>query len=267
MLAIDAVHFDDFIPNWRTPSEVLSVNVLALVTEGQVCYRINGEDFVGERGDFIFIPQSTRRAGDNHPTGPHQKYTVLFRYDKDAVPAIPLLQDKRFVRFKLRNFQYVQSRFERLFKELRSGDNYRSFISPGILQELIGMLARELEKPEVTPMKMKYAQVIKHYLLEHYREPVEIGQLARLIHRSPNYTTSVFREVIGFSPIKYIHQLRIREACSLLLSTDMTIASISGYLGYYDTSYFFRIFKKHTAMTPTDFMIYGKQTDSAQLLT
>ncbi|GGD78575.1 helix-turn-helix domain-containing protein [Paenibacillus nasutitermitis] len=265
MFLVDLVHFDDNIPNWRTKSEVLNVNVLVLVTEGKVSYSINGIDYVGERGDFIFIPHGTRRAGDNHHTGPHQKYTVIFRYDENAVPVIPFLQNKQFVQFKLRNFQYAQRRFERLFEEVCNGGNYLSFICPAILQELIGMLARELEKPEVTPMKMKYAQLIKHYLLDHYREPIEIGQLARLIHRSPNYTTSVFREVIGHSPIKYIHLLRIREACSLLLSTDMTVANISSYLGYYDTSYFFRIFKKHTAMSPTDFMIYGKHTDHAEL--
>lgn len=101
------------------------------------------------------------------------------------------------------------------------------------------MLAREFEQPEVSPMKLKYAQKIQQYLLEHYREQVQIHELASLIRRSPNYTISIYREVTGQSPIRYLHQLRIIEACNLLLNSDMSISSISSYLGYYDTSYFF----------------------------
>ena len=49
------------------------------------------------------------------------------------------------------------------------------------------MLARELEKNELAPSKRNYADTIKSYLLEHYREPIEIDRLAKLIHRSPSY--------------------------------------------------------------------------------
>lgn len=265
MLTIKSVHFDDFIPNWRTHSEVIDYNVLVLVTEGKVSYRIENEDYAGERGDFMFIPYGSRRAGDNHPSGPHQKFTIIFNYEADSMPFIPFLHDKKFVQFKLRKLQYVQRRFERLYEELRQGESFRTFICNGILQELIGFVARELEKPEVTPIKTKYADMIKRYLLDHYREQIEIKDLARLIQRSPNYTIAVFREVIGQSPIKYIHQLRVMEACNLLLNSDMTISNISSYLGYYDTSYFFRIFKKYTSMSPTDFMSHGNQQDAAQL--
>ncbi|MFD1956454.1 helix-turn-helix domain-containing protein [Paenibacillus thailandensis] len=266
MLTIHSAYFDDFIPKWRTHDDELMVNVLILVTEGKVSYLINNEHYVGERGDFIFIPRSSRRTGDNHPSGPHQKHTVLFQYDDTAAASIPFLLDRKVIRFKLRNFQYVLRRFQRLYEELRNGGTYRGLICQGILLELVAVLARELEKPEVAPMKMKYAQIVKRYLIEHYREPIEIEQLARLIHRSPNYTISVFSEVFGHSPIKYVHQLRVMEACNLLLHSDMTIANISEYLGYYDASYFFRVFKKYTSMSPTDFKLYGNPNHTFQVL-
>lgn len=228
-------------------------------------YTINEEEVTADRGDFLYIPKSTRRAGSNHPSGPHQKFTVLFREAGPLSPGIPFLEQKQFVQFKLRNFQYVHRRFERLFEEFRNGGSFRGYICLGILQETIGFLAREMDQPEVTPMRMKYAQTIKKYLLEHYREQIEIDQLARLIRRSPNYTISVFREVLGCSPIKYVHQLRIMEACNLLLTSDMTIVNISSYLGYYDTSYFFRMFKKHTGVSPSEFAANGRQIDRLRL--
>ena len=112
------------------------------------------------------------------------------------------------------------------------------------------MLARELEKNELAPSKRNYADTIKSYLLEHYREPIEIDRLAKLIHRSPSYAAALFKEVYGLSPIRYMHQLRVLEACSLLLHSDMNIAHIAHYLGYYDTSYFYRMFKNTPACRP-----------------
>jgi len=265
MLSLTSVFFDDNIRDWRSHSEIIDFNVLVLVTEGYVCYDIEGITHVGERGDLIFIPHGTRRAGDNHPSGPHQKYTVMMNYNPDAVTSIPFLRERKFVHFKPRRFQYIQRRFAQLFEEFREGELFKSTICLGILQELIGIVARELEKPELTPMKAKYADIIKRYLLDHYREPVEIKKLARLIQRSPNYTTAVFREATGQSPIKYIHQLRVMEACHLLLNSDMSISSIANYLGYYDTSYFFRMFKKYTSMSPTDFMTYGSLEDTSHM--
>ncbi|MFC5648391.1 helix-turn-helix domain-containing protein [Paenibacillus solisilvae] len=265
MIQIISVHFDHYIPNWRTQMEVLGHNVIVLVMEGKVRYEINGEEIVAERGDFLYIPKSTRRCGENLNGSPHQKYTLLFTIEPGMDTGIPFLDQGRFIQFRLANFQYAQRRFERLYEEMRGSKSFRFIICLGIVQELIGILSRELEKPEVTPIKMKYAQIVKHYLLEHYREPIEIEQLARLIHRSPNYTTALFKEVFGHSPIRYMHQLRVLEACNLLLHSDMTIAGISQYLGYYDTSYFFRVFKKYSAMSPSEFITRGSQSDLSQL--
>jgi AraC-like DNA-binding protein len=148
---------------------------------------------------------------------------------------------------------------------MRGDKKHSDFICLGILQELIGLFARELESPTITPIKVKYAKIIERYLIENYRKPIEIDQLAKLIHRSPGYTISVFKEVIGLSPIKYIHQLRVIEACNLLLNTDMTVVAISEYLGYYDPSYFSRTFKKLTSISPKEFIMVGDQVEVSTL--
>ncbi|MFB9326416.1 helix-turn-helix domain-containing protein [Paenibacillus aurantiacus] len=259
MLTIHAVHFDDFIPNWRTHAEVIGYNVLVLVLEGRVCYRIGAREHVGEPGDLLFIPRGTRRAGDNHVSGPHRKYTVLFNDEEDPMSFIPFLRDRQWIRHKPRKLAYIQRRFERLHEEWRLDDPLSAFAGLGILRELISLIARDLERPEVPPIKTRYAEAMQRYLRERYREPVATRDLARLIGRSPNYAIAVFREVTGQTPIAYMHQLRVAEACRLLLNSDMTIASIADYLGYYDPSYFFRVFKKHASMTPSDYVADGNR--------
>ncbi|GLX70521.1 helix-turn-helix domain-containing protein [Paenibacillus glycanilyticus] len=254
MFDLLSVNFDDRITGWRTQSEVLRYHVLVLVTDGKVKYTINSQEVIAERGDFLYIPQSTLRSGDTIPGISHQKYTVLITLKPGINLNIPFLHQGEFIRFRLSNFNYFQHKFMKLFEEMREGRSYASLICTSLTQELIGLLARELEKPEVTPAKMHYAQQVKQYLLEHYRDPVEIDQLGKLIHRSPNYTTALFKEVFGQSPVRYLHHLRMQEACRLLLHSDMTVAEIALYLGYYDSSSFFRMFRKSIGMSPSEFI-------------
>lgn len=256
MYSVLSVHFDNNIPNWKTYNETTYMNILVLVVEGKVCYMINNKKVIAERGDLLYIPKSTKRLGRNDESGPHQKYTILFHFQEEA-EQIPYLKHNHFFKYKIHNFQYLLNRFARLYEEQRGEDAYSSHISEGIFQELLGRIAREMEKPEISPMKMKYAEMISRYIMEHYREPIEINHLANLINRSKNYTSSIFKEVTGQTPIKYMHQLRVKEACNLLINTSMTVAEISDYLGYYDPSYFFRIFKKFVSMSPSDFVAYG----------
>jgi AraC-like DNA-binding protein len=46
-----------------------------------------------------------------------------------------------------------------------------------------------------------------------------------------------------------------------LLNTDFTITEIADYLGFYDTSYFYRMFRKMTSMSPTAFVAQQEKQD------
>lgn len=253
MLSLHSVNNDCFIPNWQTPLEKIPWNVLVIVLEGKVEYIINNKQLVLEPGDIMLIPESSYRSGKNHSHKLHQKYTVLFNL-KEGMEEIPeFLTVEDYTKLRSTNFNYIKHRAEKLFLEIRGNNTYNSFICDGILQELLGGIGRELESSQVNPMKLKYAQTIQQYIVEHYRETIDINQLAKLIHRSPNYTISVFKEITGYTPIQYIHHLRIMEGCSLLLATDMTIDNLSNYLGYYDASYFSRMFKKFISILPKEY--------------
>ncbi|NGP45369.1 AraC family transcriptional regulator [Bacillaceae bacterium SIJ1] len=253
MLTIKSVHFDDFIPNWLTRKEHIDYHILIFVTKGKNIYEIEDQLHTASEGEIIFFPKNTFRAGYNHPSGPHQKYAILFEVNMDTMKQIPFLEKETFVHHKVHHFQFFHRAFEKIYKESQNNAPFSSHICLGVFIELIGKIAREIEKPEVVPIKAQYVDKIRRFLLEHYREAIQTEELAKLIQRSPNYTSTLFREVVGQTPIQYMHQLRVKEACSLLANSDMTIANISFYLGYYDTSYFFRMFKKHIGVSPSEY--------------
>ncbi|MCY9662245.1 AraC family transcriptional regulator [Paenibacillus chondroitinus] len=264
MLSLLSVHFDNRIPNWRTNLMLLNHNVLVLMIEGKIKYTINDRTVIGEKGELLFLPINTLRTGENHE-GEHQKFTVLFNHSEEDSEELPIFRKGQFIKCKIRNFEYFKHRFEKLYLEVIGDGKFNRYLVSGILQELVGMAAREFELVEAAPIKLKLANELQKYMVAHYRQPVQIDELASLIHRSSNYTISMFREVMGVSPIQYIHLLRMKEACNLLTNSDLSISEISNYLGYYDHSYFFRIFKKYTSMSPTAYKLSGVYPPSLQL--
>ncbi|MBQ2118450.1 MAG: helix-turn-helix domain-containing protein, partial [Clostridia bacterium] len=63
----------------------------------------------------------------------------------------------------------------------------------------------------------------------------------------------------GLSPSEYRNRLRVRKAQELLSSSLWTTDLIAETLGFYDTSHFYRIYKKYTGKTPKQAEHAGKE--------
>ena len=91
------------------------------------------------------------------------------------------------------------------------------------------------------------------YISEHYSEDLAITDLATRYGMSANYFSSVFKTETSESPVNYITDLRMKRAQELLKDTTLSVADIARRVGYEDSQYFFRVFKKHTGVTPLSF--------------
>jgi transcriptional regulator GlxA family with amidase domain len=60
-----------------------------------------------------------------------------------------------------------------------------------------------------------------------------------------------FRKATGITPISYVQHLRVEDAKSFLETTSTPIDEISWKIGYEDPSFFRRIFKRITGLTPS----------------
>jgi AraC-like DNA-binding protein len=64
---------------------------------------------------------------------------------------------------------------------------------------------------------------------------------------------AIFTQCMGMPPVRYILELRLRYACQLLESTDMSIKEISALSGYSDPHFFSKQFKKYIGVSPRDY--------------
>ena len=91
------------------------------------------------------------------------------------------------------------------------------------------------------------------YLEAHYNEDIAINELAERYGMSPNYFSSLFKKEKQQSTVNYLIELRIRKAGDYLEHTEMSVADIARTVGYEDSQYFFRVFKKATGQTPLQY--------------
>lgn len=92
------------------------------------------------------------------------------------------------------------------------------------------------------------------YIDEHYRDPINICDLAAQFYISPSHLSRQFKALYGCTPIQYLIDLRISQACKLLKENpDMEAKTVSTLVGYNDQFHFSKIFKKHTGCTPSDY--------------
>lgn len=102
-----------------------------------------------------------------------------------------------------------------------------------------------------------------HFIREHYAEPLSLTELAKHFHFNPSYLSSYFtsHNKEGFS--EYLNKIRVEKAAELLQDDSSSISEISGMVGYSDHSYFTKVFKKLTGLSPSHYrkQYTGKKRD------
>lgn len=91
---------------------------------------------------------------------------------------------------------------------------------------------------------------VKSYIEEHYAEEISLAELAELVRANEFYLAHAFKKITGYSPQQYILRRRIGKAQCLLIYTSLPLTEISARVGYDDSDYFGRVFKKIVGMPP-----------------
>ncbi|MCM1143153.1 MAG: response regulator [Blautia sp.] len=97
------------------------------------------------------------------------------------------------------------------------------------------------------------AKSVQDYIDLHYAEDISRNILTDIFYLDPDYASKLFKKELGISFKNYLIQKRIEVAKNLLANTDLPINIIADNVGYGNYSYFTRIFKKVTGITPIEY--------------
>ena len=125
------------------------------------------------------------------------------------------------------------------------------------LLELMVYLSRAYTSTETTEAHalLRVGNVIGA-LENDFSKDWKIGELLKIAHMSRSNLMRIFRKATGQTPIDYLVRLRIQKAMEMLRSTNLPVTEIAMTVGFNDSNYFTRQFKKITRQPPS---AYRKQ--------
>jgi len=93
----------------------------------------------------------------------------------------------------------------------------------------------------------------QHWIAANYRHSSPVAEMATISGLSERSFKRRFAKATGLSPLEYVHSLRLEEAKQRLESTVESVEGIANEVGYEDTSFFSRLFRRHVGLTPAQY--------------
>lgn len=88
------------------------------------------------------------------------------------------------------------------------------------------------------------------YIKQNFTRKLSLEEVASKVFLSPSYFSKIFNEEMKLSYNAYLNQLRIEMSKNLLLDNSLSLIDISSRVGFEDQSYFSKVFKKITGVSP-----------------
>ncbi len=105
--------------------------------------------------------------------------------------------------------------------------------------------------PEQDREESPFQTALNVWIRRHYTEDVSLEDAAESMGMSPFYFSRQVKTATGKTFLEYFTAYRIERAKKRLQSTEMTISEVGRSVGYSDSNYFAKVFKRTTGCTPS----------------
>ncbi|NQT58082.1 MAG: AraC family transcriptional regulator [Bacteroidetes bacterium] len=181
----------------------------------------------------LFMPENRFSDLKIQQTGIDILNRVLAALDELGIDQTELFTDSENLYFKIQNLN-GNLQFESFFHDkLDAIQNY--------LNQFPGS------------RKTKNIEIICRILEADYGENMNLNTLADRINLNPSYVSRIFKQSTGTSFVDYLTDLRVEKAKVLLETSNMNVKGICLQVGYWNTNYFIKVFKKKVGKTPGEF--------------
>ncbi len=231
---------------------------LCLLIEGRCRFSFEHEGAMLEAGDLVICPAGvphaesyvTKRTGyrlgwwsleQSDPTLHVTRYTAAEGFcleHRMSLQALPAEVRRRLDRLRAMAAQ----------SEVADVDALREAMFTVGLALLRRALDGGVDKMDTRAALVQQAMV---FVQENAGRPLSLDEVARAVHVSPNYLTTLFRSVVGKSLGRTILAERMARAEQLLGEGKMSVKAVAAELGFTDAFAFSRAFKSYSGQSPT----------------
>lgn len=95
--------------------------------------------------------------------------------------------------------------------------------------------------------------VIKDYIDRNYKKDISAKDVAGILGYSDVYFSKIFKQLFDDNFINYLTKIRIDRAKLLLKDVSFNIKEVGKSVGYADSNYFTKVFKRSVGMSPSEY--------------
>lgn len=110
--------------------------------------------------------------------------------------------------------------------------------------DLILPLSDQLSKP---------VRDIQTYIYLHYPLHITVDTIADELHLNKFYLMRLFKQETGYTINEFLTKHRVETACEFLKCRDCQVSEAGYNVGYQDSNYFCKVFKKQMGMLPSEY--------------
>ncbi|MBR2937054.1 MAG: AraC family transcriptional regulator [Oscillospiraceae bacterium] len=245
---------------------------LAYVHRGQLVFRADKLDYPLAEGSLILLPPGVVHAVPEDAHNLCTQYEVMFRI---LDPELQLLLDTKKV-LVLHGASHLEPLFSYICMHYKSVDPLCiSCVDAFLCTILFSFLTGKPSSAEESAGYVDtsgYSALVRRILCHVEKDSdrkYDLSSLAQSLGFNKTYLCTAFRRETGITISEYFNYHRIRETLITLqyngYSKDFPICELADQFGYANASYFNRVFKRYTGMTPTEFMnALSRGTDSPE---
>lgn len=114
-------------------------------------------------------------------------------------------------------------------------------------------LCQKVQHAKEPSCHSKLLQKCISYIQENLYKKITLEELSSSVNASIRTIQRHFKEQLNASPIDYITEQKLKEACNLLENSSYTVVEIANILSYSSQSHFTKAFKTHYQVTPNQY--------------
>ncbi len=247
---------------------------IVYIVSGKARHVINENEYFVKKGDVSVINPSEAHAfyADTECDEEFVAYDLMFTPDfidraclegdgfselSDSFMFYSLFPDEK--EFKKR-FNLVPSCgfvletvFERIYHEYKGKKNgYINLIRVYSAEIIIKLLRRigDLKKSHISESQRQIVAKVIEYVENNYSIKINTEEIASKMFFNKDYISKLFKSETGQSISEFVREIRLKEACRQIASTDRNITEIAYDCGFGDIKTFYSLFKKYVGCTP-----------------
>lgn len=228
--------------------------LIHLVTSGCGSYQIGSDAFSVSAGDLFLAKPGQLITYTADTEDPWEYYWVGF----NGAGAAALVQQLPFTEeaplFRAANPATTRDILHNIYLSVGQ-EPYNQAAMTGHLYLFLSHLMQHTPPLVHRPPQPGSSYVVAaiKFIQFNYSRDISINDIAAAVGVSRSHLYRVFVSHLGQSPVEYLTLFRISEACSLLETTNLTVAEVAYSVGFFDQFYFSRVFKRIKGVPPSQY--------------